>query len=170
MVNVSYKDLKSNIIKALKQISPDSMQFSVCIDKLADLTEDMSLLPLNVGLDSSQIMADQVPYISEYFQNSKLSWIDNSKFSTVLIFIDTTSLNKTALDLIEELKSEDPTIDRTGIVSNLVANYPCWFATIVSYQSNNPKYLGKPSYEIKCRANKVVITNSDYQYNPNDFA
>ena len=86
------------------------------------------------------------------------------------LFIDTTSLNKTALDLIEELKSEDPTIDRTGIVSNLVANYPCWFATVVSYQSNNPKYLGKPSYEIKCRANKVVITNSDYQYNPNDFA
>ena len=170
MVNVNYKDLKSNIIKALSQISEGSMQFFVNLNKLSDLTEDMHLLPLNVGLESKQIMPGLIPYLSEYFEKTQLSWIDAEKFSTVIVFIDTTSLNKTALDLIDQLRSDDLDIDRTKIVATLVADYPCYFATIVSYQNNNPKYFGTPSYEIVCRANKVVIKSSDYQYNPKDFS
>ena len=171
MTNVNYKDLKSNIIKALQQISEGSMQFCVDIERLADLTEDIHLLPLNVGLESKQIVPNQIAYLSEYFIKDRLAWIDSEKFSTVIIFIDNSSLNKTALDLINQLNDiNDTTIDRTKIVAELVAYYPCYFATIVSYQNNNPKYIGSPSYEIICRANKVVIQNSDYQYNPQDFS
>lgn len=170
MTNVSYKVLKSNIIKALDPIIEGSMQFVVDYPKLSDLTEEMNLLPLNVGLESAQILPDLIPYLSEYFYDTQLEWIDNTKFSTVLTFIDTTGLDRVALDLLDDLKSEETDIDRTKIVAKLVADYPCYFATIVSYQNNNPKYLGKPSYEISCRANKVVIRSSDYQYNPKDMS
>ena len=43
-------------------------------------------------------------------------------------------------------------------------------ATVVAYQNNDPNRAGRPSYEIICRANKVVIRNADYQYNYKDFS
>ena len=88
MTNVSYKVLKSNIIKALDPIIEGSMQFIVDYPKLSDLTEEMNLLPLNVGLESAQILPDLIPYLSEYFYDTQLEWIDNTKFSTVLTFIE----------------------------------------------------------------------------------
>ena len=171
VTKIKYKDLKSNIIKACTQMSKDSMQFSIDLAKLTDLVEDMSLIPLNTGISSTQVTEDKIPFLCEYFSGAQLSWISKEKFLATLIFIDSTSINTKAMDLINRLNSQelDSDIDRTNIIATLVAEYPCYFSNIVSYQNNNPKYAGKPSYEIVCRANKVVIKDTAYGYNPKDF-
>lgn len=173
MTNISYGTLKSNIIKACSQVSPCHMAFKVDFRKLTDLVEDNNIKPINIGMNSSRIEPNIIPYISEYFEKTHLSWFSEGKYYTVITFIDTTSIDNRARDLIEKInipQERDPDIDKVNAYATLIAEYPCYFATIVSYQNNNPKRIGKPSYEIVCRANKVVIKSSDYQYNPKDFS
>lgn len=173
MNNVNYKVLKSNIIKTCKQSKEYSMEFNVNYNKLKDLVSDINLVPINVGMKSKVVKPEIIPYLSEYFEKSHLSWFTDGKFYTVLTFVDTESLDDEAKSLLEKVamnQEDDPDNDRTNDMATLVANYPCYFATIVSYQNNDPNRIGKPSYEIICRANKVVIKNSDYQYNPKDFS
>lgn len=173
MNNVNYKTLKSNIIKACKQSSKGTMKFIVDLDKLTTQVESMELIPLNLGMESKLVKPENIPYLSEYFEKSNLSWFSDSKYFTALCFIDKESVDETAQELIDQLNIstiEDPDLDHVSIASKLIADYPCYFATVVSYQNNDPKLYGKASYEIICRANKVVIKSSDYQYNPKDFS
>ena len=77
--------------------------------------------------------------------------------------------------MLNKLKTpqiDDPNDDKVNDVAELLANYPCYNATIVAYKNNNPKFikLNKPSYIIQIRANKVIITNSNYQYNWRDMS
>lgn len=173
MSNVKYRVLKSNIIKSCRQVRPNSMEFEVDFDKLKNLTADINLVPVCIGKKSKRVNPELIPYLSEYFEKSHLSWFTEGKYSTIITFVDIEALDERArylLDKIAEDQTSDPDNDKVNNIATLVADYPCYFATIVSYQNNDPSRIGKPSYEIICRANKVVIKSSDYQYNPVDFS
>jgi hypothetical protein len=170
---VIYKDLKDNIVRSCKQTKEFSMEFRINFEKLATLVSDMSLIPIEpVGGTAKRVKPENIPYLSEYFEKSYLSWFDDSKYFTALTFIDSDSIDEKATHLLNKLKqdqADDPDNDKVKDMATLVAEYPCYFATVVSYQNNDPSRLGKATYEIVCRANKVVIKSSDYQYDPVDF-
>lgn len=178
MNNVNYKALKSIIIKSCKSMKKcdcdcPAMKFEVDFEKLSDLANEMGLTPLKVGLISKPAHPQNIPFLSEYFEKEKLSWFSDSKFFSVLTFIDNESIDEKAQNLIDLLASDPidtPENDKVKNIATLVAEYPCYFATVVAYQNNDPNRAGRPSYEIICRANKVVIRNADYQYNYKDFS
>jgi hypothetical protein len=150
------------------------MDFEVNFDKLASLVSDLKLVPLTpIGGEARKVKPSDIPYLSEYFEKSHLSWFSDSKYFTVITFIDSDSIDERAEELLNDLifpQVDDPEIDKVKAIATLVADYPCYFATIVSYQNGDPDRIGRPSYEIICRANKVVIKSSNYQYNPKDMS
>lgn len=174
MNNVNYKTLKSNIIKSCCQTETDIMKFEINWDKLTSLVKDHKLVPIApIGEKAKIVKPEMIPYLSEYFEKSHLSWFTDSKYYTIITFIDSDSIDETATVLLDNLKKnqvDDPDDDKVTDIATLIANYPCYFATIISYQNGDPNRIGKASYEIVCRANKVVIKSSDYQYNPKDFS
>lgn len=174
MNNVNYRVLKSNIVKSCKQTNPNTMNFKVNFDKLTSLVSDIGLTPITpVGAEAKRAIPENIPFISEYLVKNRLAWLTDAKHFTIITFIDSESIDEKAqglLDLIAQDQIEDPENDKVNNIATLVAEYPCYFALIVSYENNDPSRIGRPSYEIICRANKVVIRDPNYQYNPKDFA
>lgn len=171
MGNVDYKVLKNNIIKACKA-EKDSINFNVNFDKLSNSVDDIGLILLGTGLNSKKIKTSDMITISEYFKGPKLSWITENKEFTTLIFVHADGVDETCKELIGKLHTksvDDPEIDHVNILATIMANYPCYCATIVSYMSNEPKRFGKPSYEIKIRANTVAIKQQNYEYHHDDM-
>jgi len=171
--NVDYKVLKTNIIKACKARRENTIEFEVDLERLAANVKQMKLTPVNSGLISKKVKTDTIPYLNEYFEKTNLSWFNEEKQYTVLTFVETDSIDDTARELIDKLNTaqvDDPEDDKVKDMSALVANYPCYFATVASYRNDNPKRSGQPSYIVICRANKVVIRSSDYQYNFRDMS
>ena len=173
MTTVNYRTLKSIIIKACKnKKGGHPANFYINFDKLTELSEEINLVPMFVGLDPVKMIPEVIPFMSEYFDKSHLVWLSDSKFHTTITFIDKEYIDDKAAELLDKLKTlqvDDPELDKVQVYSELIANYPCYFATIVSYKSNSPKSGNHPTYEIACRANKVTIKMSDYQYNHKDF-
>lgn len=170
MTNVNYRVLKSNIIKACVPAKHNPVDFKVDYKKLCDLVRDINLEPIFVGMDPSRLKPEIVPFLSEYFDKSHMIWLSDDKYVTTIAFIDAEYIDDEVHELLEKLKMEqvdDPEDDKVKDYATLIANYPCYFATIVSYRNNDPN--NRPSYEIACRANKVVINMSNYQYNHKDF-
>lgn len=174
MGNVNYKILKSNIIKACRQVKEDSIEFRIAHNKLVDLVSDNNLYPINIGMHCRAVNPEIIPFISEYFEKNRLSWFTEGKFYTNLVFVDTENLSTEekaeVINTCSTTTIENPDYDRTHAVADIVAKYPCYFATVVSYKNNDPNNIGKPFYEIVCRANKVVIKSSAYKYNPADMS
>lgn len=172
MTNVNYRVLKSNIIKACKSVKGgDIVDFKIDFKKLCELVEDINLTPMCVGMNPVKMIPEIIPFMSEYFDKSHMEWLSDSKYHTTIAFIDSEYIDEKAAELLEKLKMpkvDDPDNDKVQVYAELVANYPCYFATIVSYKNNAPK-VNRPSFEIACRANKVTIKMSDYQYNHKDF-
>ena len=170
---VNYKVLKDLIRKSCRHNTKPTMEFYIDYNKLAELTEDIGLSPLMIGLESKAIKPDNIPFMSEYFEKSELSWFSEGKCFTTLIFMDIEGLDEEAHRIIERLNKpqvEVPYDDKVHDVAKLVAEYPCYFALVISYQNNDPKKMGRPSYNIGCRANKVIIKKGSYIYNPKDFS
>lgn len=173
MGNVNYKILKSNIIKACKQVKEDSIEFRIMHNKLVDLVSDNNLYPINVGMHCRSVDPEIIPFISEYFEKNRLSWFTEGKFYTNLVFVDIENLSQEEINILTDTCTtnvEDPDYDKTHAVADIVAKYPCYFATVVSYKNNDPNNIGKPFYEIVCRANKIVIKSTAYKYNPADMS
>ena len=171
--SVDYKVLKSNIIKACVAKHKNGYSFEVNYDKLKGLVEGLELVPIKVGMDCRIVSPEMIPFLSEYFEKSKLSWFNEEKYYTVLTFIKSDSIDEKAQTLLDKIAApqvDDPEDDKIQDMSTLVAEYPCYFATVVSYRNDSPNRCGRPSYVIVCRANKIVIKSSDYQYNPADMS
>lgn len=168
---VDYKILKSDIMKSLRNI--EGTKFEVDYKKLCDLVEDIGLIPLFSGIKSEKISTNKIPYMSEYINGSRLSWITEGKESTIIVFAVTEGLDERGNGLIADLlkkQVDDPGLDKVNKMADFVANYPCYFAQIISYINNDPpSKFKKASYAIDCRANKVVMKSPEYQYNPKDF-
>ena len=177
MINnkVDYKVLKDLIRRACRQKHKNSksMEFFVDLDRLADLVIDLQLIPVAVGLHSKKVDPNVIPFVSEYHEKTDLSWYSEGKFYTVLTFMDNTGLDDKARKIMERIATpqiDDPLDDKVHDIAYLIANYRCYFALVTSYQNNDPRFIDRPSYTVACRANKVVIKDPDYQYNPKDFS
>lgn len=173
--NVDYKLLKSRIIRSCVSKEKEIVDFSIDYCKLVELCEELNITPIYFGMEAKRVKPELIPYINEYFKDENLSWFNSSKFSTVISFIHTNYIDDRARELLERLKVpqvDNPDDDKVADVAELLANYPCYSATVVAYKSNNPKYIkyNKPSYVIQIRGNKVTISNSDYQYNYKDIS
>ena len=176
MSNINYKTLKSYIIRACSRTSFDGVDFKVNIDKLKSSVANLSLIPVNINLISKNVDPEDIPFLSEYFEKKKLSWFERGNNITTLVFVDKSELTdekKERLDVLlanMDIKQVDsPSTDKTSAMSEIVADYPCYFATIASYISNDPGRSGLISYIIVCRANKIVVKSSAYDYNPKDL-
>lgn len=174
-LSVDYKALKNRIIKSCKATGNGTVDFIVEFDKLMELVVELGVTPICSGLNAHRVAPEHIPYLNEYFKDENLSWFTSSKFFTGLSFIKTEYIDERAQELLNKMNTSqinDPCIDKVHCLAELLAYYPCYSATVVAYKSNNPKFLNsnKPTYLIQIRANKVIITNSDYQYNYKDFS
>lgn len=173
--NVDYKILKNRIIRSCFSNAKEIVDFKIDFEKLESDCRELGILPMYFGLDARRVKPEIVPFLNEYFKDENLSWFTDNKFYTVLSFIHTDYIDEKATELLDKLKikqEDDPSIDKVHIIAELLANYPCYSAAVVSYKSNNPKFIKtcKPSFIIQIRANKVTITNSDYQYTYKDIS
>lgn len=173
---IEYKDIRKAIIKACNKVGKVGADFVVDYAKLKASITPIGLVPLCINLEGNRIKVEDIPILSEYFIKSKLSWITNSKFTSTLIFVtkeavdnDTTGELRALLNRLEVDETEDPTLDKVAVASKIVGFYPCYFGCIVSYRSNDPDRVDRNSYEIMCRANKIVLSDPNYKYNPKDM-
>jgi hypothetical protein len=140
---------------------------------LTKAVANMGLTPIFTNLNAKKVIPENIAFLGEYFEKTRLSWFNDGKHFTVVSFIETESIDERATELLEKLKVpevDDPENDKVADLSELLANYPCYNAVTVSFRNDDPKRAGNPSYIIVIRANKVVIKSSDYQYNAKDMS
>ena len=169
---VNYKTLKINILKSCRSLKQTSAEFEVDYDKLCDLVEDIGLVPVYIGLESKRLTPEIVPFLGEYLDKSRLNWLTENKFATVIVFVNAENIDARAKELLDDIYADqmsDPDNDKVAKLGELIANYPCYFCTIISYQNNSLRSSYRVSYEITCRANKVIIKDPNYVYNRKDF-
>lgn len=161
-MKVNYNLLKNAIIRSAKQTEKDTIKFKIDPENLIE-NLNQNEVPLSVvstiGMDSKPVSLTDVPYLSEFFKGDKLSWINEDKQFTTLVFAIKSDEVDSLIEVIETDKVDTTIdeIDRVNAMADLLANHPCYIVTIVSYKSNDPKRIGRPSYEIKCRANSVSL-------------
>ena len=163
--SLNYKVLKSAIVRSANKTDKDSTAFTIDIDKLTDEVKEYNLKPLSVGLVSHKIDPSDIPAISEYYSTDRLAWFEDGLNIDYLIFVDLDKEDENLRSLIDEIEDPD-TVNKVAIAAKIASYYPCYFALVSSYKSNNPKYIGKNSYNITCRANKVIIKDPNYVYKP----
>lgn len=172
MAAIEYNILKSDIIKACKQSEKNGIKFFVNYDKLNNLVNDMGLRMVNIGTKSERVDAKNVPLLSEYFKGRKLSWFNKNKEHTTLVFVLSEAIDDKCERLLNSMDTtciDDPENDKVNSLATIIAEYPCYLATVISYMSNDPNRFGKPSYEIKCRANTIAIKREEYKFNHEDM-
>ena len=174
IMNVDYKIIKRCIVDNATKTSKVTNSFEIKLEELNVSLQSYAIQALPVGLTGKRVEPSDIYSISEYFVADKLAWFDKGKFVTTLIFTDAGQYMDVELErLIEKLytkETEDPDLDKSHIVATILAKFPCYMAMVVSYQSNDPTKMNKNSYFINCRANKVIIRDPNYQYNPKDMA
>ena len=156
---INYKDLKKAIAKSCDS-SRDGL-FTINLEKLTKFTSELGLVPITpfiLGAKAAPISTSDIPNISNYLEGERLEWIDGAKSVMNIVFV--------RKDYEEALNNElDSINDNVKAVSTIVANYPCYFALIVGYNSNDPDRCRKLNYLIGCRANKIVLSE---KYSKND--
>lgn len=149
---INYKDLKKAIAKSCAS-SGDGL-FTINLEKLTKFTSELGLIPITpfvLGAKAAAISTSDIPNISNYLEGERLEWIDGAKSVMNIIFV--------RKDYEEALNNElDSINDNVKAVSTIVANYPCYFALIVGYNSNDPDRCRKLNYLIGCRANKITLS------------
>lgn len=168
---IKYSVLKNLIIKSCRNEKP-GIKFIVNYDKLSKLVDEIGLCMVNVGTKSKDVSSNDIALLSEYFKGNKLSWFNSEREYTTLVFVLKDAIDEKCEELISEMNKtliDDPDLDKVKNLSTIIAEYPCYFATIVSYKSNDPNRCDRASYEIKPRANTVMIKREDYKYNPDDM-
>ena len=182
--NIDYRVLKSYIIKSCraKKDTKNPIDFNIDIENLTSLCSNINLVPIKneyseEGHDkfksARRVNIDDITFLGEYFEKSRLSWWNEDRFFTTVTFVNVSNIDERGQELIELIHKkqvDDPDNDKVENMSELFANYPCYNAVVASYRNDDPKRSGKPSYVIAIRANKVVIKSSDYQYNPEDMS
>ena len=174
IMKLDYKIIKGCIIRSSTRTSKATNAFEVDLKSLNEELSQYNVQALPVGTTAHRVGTEDIYAISEYFVADKLSWFSKNKFITTLIFTDAgEEMDDGLKELVEKLYAsevDDPELDKTNIVANILAKYPCYMAMVVSYQSNDPTKINRNSYFINCRANKVIIRDPNYQYNPKDMA
>lgn len=154
MSRINYTELKKAIIKSAKGVEKGSAEFVIDMNKLKENCAIAGLVPvvLENEVKSHNVSVTDVITLAEFFKGQKLSWIDSDKQTITLLFVPIDCINDTVQDILNTVDVYD-----TNRIAKLIAKYPCYTTAIISYISNEPKRFGKPSYEIKCRANSVAL-------------
>ena len=180
--DIDYNVLKSSIIKCCSQCHHGSNEFKIDNIKLSKTVDDIGLKFINTDIKhladnitrSRLIRFNDIFTIQEYFKGAKLSWFSSDKEFTQLLFVRSDSDDKELNNMVEKINSLDPNKceddeDMLKTVFKIIAEYPCYFATVVSYISNDPGREGRNTYVISCRANLVAISQENYKYNEKDI-
>lgn len=166
-MKLDYNILKKKILKACKQPG-QTLEFIVDAKKLNLSVEELGLAFAYNDMKADPVNSGVIPLIGEYFKGDKLSWFNRSRYYLTLTFVDLESLDERGHKILAALqskdRSEDPSFDRVDYVAELLAYYPCYNATIVSYRSEDPERIGKNSYTIIIRANTNAILKQQKEY------
>jgi hypothetical protein len=171
---INYTELKKAIIKVCKQDGRGALNFSINGMKLNDAVKDeFGLIFLQNVFKSTQVDSTNIPLLGEYYKKEKLAWFNRSRQFMTVSFVVKEKLDERGRELVELLydqnRSKDPSFDRADIVAELIAYYPCYSATIVSYKSEDPDRIGKISYNIVIRANvNAILMEEGEYYNPDN--
>ena len=170
---VDYKELKTCILDAcIDKGQGFNANFGVDEEKLSSSVEALGLRLIDHNVRCSSIRPTEVPCNQEYLTGQRLEWIDEYKKYTILTFVPIDCINddlQHLLDVIDAEFQNKKGLDFVKTYAKITANYPCYFALVISYLSNDPKCFGHNSYEIKCRANTVLVKSASYTYNHNDI-
>ena len=172
MANVEYKVLKNAILKScVGEIR--GTKFHINADKLSTSVDDMGLIFVkNDRLVSTPVSEHDIIFLSEYYKEDKLKWIDSDKQFATMLFVDADKRDEKLDILLSILDPDncDEDGDKVSAMSTIIAEYPCTLATIVSYRSNDPNRIdSRPSYFIICRANSITIKDENYKYYHGDM-
>lgn len=171
-----YDVFKRAIVKSASRADLDrQLSFKIDPDKLDEFLADQNIVVLRKNLESREVKVSDIPFLSEYFVKQRLSWFNEARDFAVFVLVKTTDQEnperlEELLAILNNVNADGPEIDEVTLVSELIANYKCYFATTVSYISNDPQSIGKLMYSIVCRANKVSIADERYKYNPGDMS
>ena len=172
-MRVDYNLIKKAICRSASQITRGLLPFKVDLEKLNPSIADLQLVALPNFYVSEPVTRREIPFMSEYFKDQKLKWFNRSRQYCVLTFVPVDRIDDELERKIGILKRSnevsDPDVDPVDIMADIIADYPCYNATVVGYQSNDPNFIGRNSYSIVIRANKNVITDPEYQYNNEDI-
>ena len=174
--NVDYNVFKRAITKSAHKSTEANRElaFTVDLNKVDTLIGDTNCISIKVNKSSNPVLTRHIPFLSEYFIDSRLSWFDEAKEHTTVIFVENDTNDAELQNLLTLIEQEAQTgtdeYDIVKLLSEVVAKYPCYFAVVVSYISNDPQYANRLSYSIVCRANKVTIKSERYKYNPADMS
>jgi len=171
-MKLDYNILKKKILKSCKQPGT-TLEFTINMKQLDTLVRPLGLAFIYNDFKSEPVTGSNIPLLSEYFKGDKLSWFNRSRHFSTLTFVDLESLDEDGEKILENLqsknRSEDPSYDRAKDVADMIANYACYNATIVSYRSEDPEKIGKNSYTIIVRANiNAILKQQEEYYNPDD--
>jgi len=172
-MKLDYNLIKKCIVKACKQEGVNTLNFKIDYQKLNGSVAEYGLVFLNNATMSRPVTSNDIALISEYFKKDKLAWFNRSRAFTTISFVIADSLDEKGRKLLnmlaDENRSKDPSFDRADIVAEILAYYPCYNATIVSYRSDDPNRLGKNSYTTIIRANINAIMSEEYEYYNEDI-
>ena len=174
--SIDYKDFKDAINASASKVDEGrDFEFSVDLEKVDTLiANNTHCVSLKVNAKSAPALTTSIPFLSEYFIKDKLAWFNEAKEYTTLIFVENHPGDARLQELLTLIQSESEVDtdehDIVALVAEVVAKYPCYFAVVVSYISNDPLNSGELSYSIICRANKITIERERYKYNPQDMA
>lgn len=190
--NVNYNDIKKILIKSSMKQQEEliNTEFNIDYQKLSNLAKELNLVPIpvdivtsedKVNIESRAVLNNDIRLLQEYFKGENLKWLANGKRDYVnVVFVYTDGLSQDNINYIyssiEYLlegysKSDAAEYDETSstIISNILADFPCYVANDVSYISSDPDRANRISYNIQIRANTVVLKNDAYKYNHNDM-
>lgn len=178
---INYNDIKLAVEKSAKRNEKVTRDLAFTVDpaRLDFLLNNQNITVIRKCLESRPVATASIPLLSEYFTKGRLAWFNQEKEYTTYIFVRTDAdLTKEQADRLLEILnilnaedgSDDPDEDDVKLLAELVAYYPCYFATTVSYTKDEPGKYPKLSYSIVCRANKVTIASERYKYNQDDMS
>lgn len=175
---VNYAELKKIIVRNIKRDKDYATKFSIKASKLeADLeSKGVDLIVVNTGLESKPIKDTDIPFISFFMKDERLKWVDSNdgKEVATIILVNGKSSNQNLDMLLHKLRQDNEAsgidVDRGKIVSEIIATYPCYFAQVISYKSNNPDVNALSSFTVTIKANLATINDENYRFNQKDIS
>lgn len=163
---VNYTNLKALAIRSFCKTNQMN-HFTVNLEKLNSLVDEIGLEAVSCSLESKKIAPEDMFPISLFFKGGKLEWMSDAKEYTILTFVLQEAIDDRCRELIDLMKvsnTDDPELDKTKVLAEIIANYPCYYVIAVAYKSNEPRRFRQLTYETKCRCNLVAIARDNYGY------
>lgn len=164
---LDYGKIRQVVKRSCEESGENEFSFSINIDKMEKAIEKMGLdlIPIIVSSESKPIEAKDVMLLYDYYKSrtNRITWLDSYKELLTVIFVQPDSGKyeegvEANRDNIIQLANSADFVEG---LAEIVNDYTCYFVTIISYNSNDPRMFGRLSYDIRCRCNQRVIKPVD---------